>query len=187
MRALLNADIAEFESQVSRAPMGSGGVTTLPFFNGERTPNLPRAKACIVGLDGKNTNPENLLRSAMEGATFALRYGVDRLGALGIDASEVLLTGGGAGSATWRQVVADVCDVPVTILRQDEGASFGAALQALSVLEECDTGDIQQLANDHLVRNEELCCEPKKSAVNFYNQAYNNYQESVSTITPLYT
>jgi len=187
MRRLLNADIAEFENQVSRSARGAGGLITLPFFNGERTPNLPLAKACVIGLDGKNCRPENLLRSAMEGATFALRYGTDRLREMGIDASEVLLTGGGAGSPTWRQIVADVCDVPVTILQHDEGASFGAALQALSVLEACDPGDFQQLADDHLARNEALCCEPDRAAVNFYNEAYRNYQESVGTMTPLYS
>jgi xylulokinase len=187
MRGLLGADIGEFERQVSRAPRGSGGVITLPFFNGERTPNLPRAKACIVGMDGNNTGPENLLRSALEGATFALRYGVDRLGELGIDASEILLTGGGAGSATWRQVVADVCDIPVTILQHDEGASFGAALQALAVLDGCGPGDIQQLADDHLARNDKLSCEPNRAAVNFYNETYQKYQASVGVIASLYT
>lgn len=187
MRSLLNAEISEFENQISRSPRGSCGVITLPFFNGERTPNLPLAKACVIGLDGKNTRSENLLRSAVEGATFALRYGLDRLGELGIDASEVLLTGGGAGSATWRQIVADTCDVPVTIFQQDEGASFGAALQALSVLEACEERDLQQLANDHLARNEALSCEPKEAAVNFYNETYQQYQESVSTVMSLYS
>jgi xylulokinase len=122
MRGVLGASIADFEEQVSQSPRGAEGVTTLPFFNGERTPNLPRAKACIVGLDCRNTKRENLLRSALEGATFALRYGVDRLCELGIDNSEILLTGGGVGSAIWRQVVADVCGAPVTVLQQDEGA-----------------------------------------------------------------
>ena len=169
MRGVLGASIADFEEQVSQSPRGAEGVTTLPFFNGERTPNLPRAKACIVGLDCRNTKRENLLRSALEGATFALRYGVDRLCELGIDNSEILLTGGGVGSAIWRQVVADVCGAPVTVLQQDEGAGFGAALQALAALEE--ETDLQALADHHLVRNEALCCEPGKSAVNFYNEA----------------
>ena len=62
-----------------------GGVITVPFFNGERTPNLPNAKGCILGLDGRNTNPENLMRSAVEGATFALRFGTDELAGLGIE------------------------------------------------------------------------------------------------------
>ncbi len=187
MRAVLNADIADFESQVSRSPQGAQGVITLPFFNGERTPNLPRAKGCILGLDSRNTSPENLLRSALEGATFALRYGMERMRALGIDASEILLTGGGMGSATWRQVVADICNAPVTVLEQDEGASFGAALQALSVLDESEKSDLQQLVDDHLSEDEPLCCEPNSSAVNFYNEAYEQYLESVRAITPLYT
>jgi len=186
MRGMLNADINEFENGVSSAPRGAEGIITLPFFNGERTPNLPRAKACIVGLDSQNTRPENLLRSAMEGATFALRYGVDRLRELGIDASEILLTGGGVGSPTWRQAVADICGAPVTVLEQNEGASFGAALQALSVLEQAGEGDLQDLADRHLSSNEKLCCEPKKSSVNFYNEAYRDFQSAVGAITPLY-
>jgi len=187
MRGLLGADISEFESRVSRAPRGAEGMITLPFFNGERTPNLPRAKACIVGMDSHNTRPDNLLRSALEGATFALRYGIERLCELGIDASEILLTGGGVGSATWRQVVADVCGAPVTVLDQDEGASFGAALQALCAVEGGDSGDLKQLVEDHLGRNEKMCCEPKRSAVNFYDETYGAYQAAVSAITPLYS
>ena len=187
MRGIIGADLASFEAQVSSAPRGADGVITLPFFNGERTPNLPRAKACIIGLDAQNTGPENLLRSAMEGATFALRYGVDRMRELGIEASEICLTGGGAGSLTWRRVVADVCNTPVTVLEQDEGASFGAALQALGLLEGCETGDFQQLVDAHLTRNEALCCEPKASAVSFYNESFANYQQAVNAITPLYS
>jgi len=187
MRGVLKADIQEFETRISHAPRGAEGVITLPFFNGERTPNLPRAKACIVGLDSHNTRPRNLLRSAVEGATFALRNGVDRLCELGIEASEILLTGGGVGSPTWRQVVADICGAPVTVLVQDEGASFGAALQALCALDGGGKDDLQRLAEEHLTRNEPLCCTPKKSSVNFYDEAYQTYQESVRAITPLYS
>jgi len=187
MRGLLNSDIKEFEAKIASSPEGAEGVVTLPFFNGERTPNLPCAKACIVGLDSHNMRPENLLRSAVEGATFALRNGVDRLCELGIEPAEILLTGGGAGSPTWRQVVADTSDIPVTLLEQDEGASFGAALQALCALDGGEKGDLQLLSQQHLSRNEPLCCEPKKSSVNFYNEAYQSYQEAVSALTPLYS
>jgi xylulokinase len=186
MRRLLKSDLSEFERQISKSPRGCDGVITLPFFNGERTPNLPRAKACIIGLDSHNSQPGNLLRSAVEGATFALRYGIDRLRSLGIEAREIVLTGGGTNSATWRQVVADVCNAPVTVLRQDEGASFGAALQALSVVEGGGKRDLQQLAGDHLSRNEGWCCEPKQSSVSFYQEFYQQYRQAVSAITPLY-
>ena len=98
VRQLLGVDIARLEVQLAAAGRGAGGVITVPFFNGERTPNLPQAKVCIMGLDTRNTRPENLLRSAVEGATFALRHGLERLIELGIDAEEVVLTGGGANT-----------------------------------------------------------------------------------------
>jgi xylulokinase len=186
MRGVLGADINAFENQVSGAPRGADGVITLPFFNGERTPNMPRAKASVMGLDSRNMRRENLLRSAMEGATFSLRYGIDRLRDLGIEASEICLTGGGAGSQTWRQVVADVCNAPVTVLHQDEGASFGAALQALSIIEGYKPSDLQPLADEHLTRNEALCCEPNQAAVVSYRDIYKNYRAAVDAMTPLY-
>lgn len=186
-RDLLGAGIEELENSVARAPRGADGVITLPFFNGERTPNLPCAKGCIVGLDSQNTCPDNLLRSAMEGATFALRYGVDRLHDLGIEATEICLTGGGAGSLTWRQVVADICNAPVTVLEHDEGASFGAALQALSIVEGASDGELQQLVDEHLAHSDAMYCEPEKSAVSFYDGAYSSYRDAVSAITRLYT
>jgi xylulokinase len=187
MRDLVRADLEIFEKEVSAAPRGAGGVVTLPFFNGERTPNLPRAQACILGLDGQNAHAGNLLRSAVEGATFALRNGVDRLCELGVDASEIVLTGGGAGSPAWRQIVADVCAAPVTVLDQDEGASFGAALQALCVLDGGGQDDLRNLSKEHLTRNEALCCEPRNSSVSFYHDAYRKYQDAVRAITPIYT
>ena len=71
-RRLFDADIDDFESIVARARQGSGGILTLPFFNGERTPNLPRGKGCLVGIDSINATPENIMRSAMEGCDFRL-------------------------------------------------------------------------------------------------------------------
>jgi len=186
MRGLLNADIAAFEQAVSAAPRGAAGILTLPFFNGERTPNLPRAKGCVVGLDSHNMRRENLLRSALEGATFALRYGVERLGELGIEASGILLTGGGVGSPTWRQAVADICNAPVTVLKQDEGAGFGAALQALAVLENVAAGELQAFVDGHLEADPALSCEPEPAAVDFYDSAYADYRSAVDAVAPLY-
>ena len=186
MRGLLDSDISSFESQVASAPNGANGVITVPFFNGERTPNLPNAKGCIIGLDSRNTRSENILRSAVEGATFALRFGIDELATLGIDASEIVVTGGGVNSATWRQIISDVCNTPVTVLRQSEGAAFGAALQAVSLLDESGR-DLKSLVDEHLERDEERCCEPRPSAVNFYNDTYDKYQQAVEKVAALYS
>ncbi len=184
VRDLLGADIASFEAQIASAPRGADGILTVPFFNGERTPNLPNAKGCIVGMNSHNTKPENLLRSAVEGATFALRFGIDELTNLGVGASEIVLTGGGVNSDQWRQLVADICDTPVTVLHQDEGAAFGAALQALEILTRDVT--IEDIVAEHLTRDERRCCEPGPAAVNFYKDAYASYQRAVEVVTSLY-
>ncbi len=186
MRGLLNADIASFEAQVSAAGRGADGVLTVPFFSGERTPNLPNAKGCIVGLDTRNANPANLLRSAVEGATFALRFGIDELRQLGIVTRQIVLTGGGANSPTWRQVVADVCDAPAVMLKQEEGAAFGAALQALAMLD--NAGDeLPALVLDHLERDGDRSVEPRPSAVSFYQDTYSRYQQAAGKVAELYS
>jgi len=168
---------------VSCASAGSGGVITVPFYNGERSPDLPNGKACILGLDSHNSRPENLLRSAMEGATYALRSGIDRLKALGVETEEIVLTGGGANSASWRQLVADVCDAPVTVLQQREGAAFGAALQALAAM---DGSSLDELVGEHLSRDEAACCEPNPQSVGFYQDACSDYQRAVAAVTPYF-
>jgi len=186
MRNLVGVDLASFEAQVEAAPRGSNGVMTVPFFNGERTPNLPDAKGVVLGLDTRNTTQPNLFRSAIEGATYALRFGYDEMSALGISAREIVLTGGGANSATWRQVVADVFNAPVTVPENNEGAAFGAALQALAMLDGNHTG-LGELTREHLARDESRCCTPQPAAVNFYNETYTKYQLAVEQVAALYS
>ena len=185
VRQMLGVDIATLEVQLAQARPGASGVVTVPFFNGERTANLPQAKACIMGLDTRNTRPENLLRSVVEGGTFALRHGLQRLIDLGIDAEEVVVTGGGAKSGAWRQIVADVCNAPVTVLKNEEGAAFGAALQALAMLEG-DGADIRDVTKHHLQRDTRRCCDPDPSNSSFYSEVYGNYQDAVLQVAALY-
>ena len=186
MRNLVGVDIASFEAQVEAAPRGSDGVMTVPFFNGERTPNLPNAKGVVLGLDSRNTTQPNLFRSAIEGATYALRFGFDEMRALGLSATEIVLTGGGVNSDTWRQVVADVFNTPVTVLKNNEGAAFGAALQALAMLEGENVG-LGNLTNEHLAKDTARGRDPRPSAVNFYNETYNDYQRAVEKVAAHYS
>lgn len=185
MRELLSADLTSFEAQISSAPRGADGVLTLPFFNGERTPNLPNARGCVIGLTSRNMKSANLLRSAVEGATFALKFGIEELGGLGVAATSIVLTGGGIKSATWRQLVADICDSPVIVHQQAEGAAFGAALQALQLLE--PGSSIDELTDHHLDRDDAQCCEPRRAAVQHYRDAYDQYQHAVTAVSSLYT
>lgn len=188
-RAVFGLDIADLERCVASAPIGSQGVLTLPFYNGERTPNLPQGKGCIHGLDEGNYSRENLLRSAMESAVYGLQTGLDRFREQGCDIHSVRLTGGGAGSASWRQMVADIFDLPVSMQCVDEGAALGAALQAMWMFQH-QQGEIvalQSLLDVHLALDPERGCEPQHDNVLEYGDHYRQYLRHVATITPLYS
>jgi xylulokinase len=116
--------------QAAAVPPGSDGLLLLPYFNGERTPDLPRAKGVYAGLDTHNFTRGHLARAAMEGVAFGLNYGLNRMRDLGLRAKEIRLTGGGSQNPLWRQILADVFDAEVVCLAASEGAAFGAALQA---------------------------------------------------------
>ncbi|MFT5467829.1 MAG: xylulokinase [Verrucomicrobiales bacterium] len=133
VRTLFGWDLDKLESAVSSAEPGADGLTFLPYLNGERTPNLPNGSGVLHGLKTANFTPENVARAAMEGATLGLAYGLRRFQELGLEPTEIRLTGGGSQSPTWRQISADAFGVPVVTLSTAEGASLGAALQAAHV------------------------------------------------------
>ena len=183
LRNLFEIDLEGFELCLNKSTPGAEGLTTIPFFTGERTPNLPNAKACLLGLDDQNTGTNNILRSAVEGVTYGLKYGLGRLADHSVRAETIILTGGGAKSDAWRQIVADICGAPVEMLQQEEGAAFGAALQALAMLEE---RELTSLVKEHLDRDSTRCCEPDPSTVTFYDEAYFQYRQSVEQIASIY-
>jgi xylulokinase len=74
--------------------VGPEGIILLPYFNGERTPALPKASATLYGINSTNYIKCNLSRSAKEGATFGLKYGMEVLQRQGINAEEIRLVGG---------------------------------------------------------------------------------------------
>ena len=130
VRALFGLDHAGLEAAVQSAPAGSGGLVLLPYLAGERTPNVPDGSGVLLGLTAKTFDRGHLARAAMEGATMGMNYGLRRLAALGVKAREIRVTGGGAKSPVWRQLMADIFGVPVVAMVEDEGAALGGALQA---------------------------------------------------------
>ena len=95
MRQLFEYGVKEFDQLGAAAPAGSEGILTLPFFNGERTPNFPHGKGCIVGMTASNVKKENIFRSALESAILGMKLGLDSFRILGFKAREVRLIGGG--------------------------------------------------------------------------------------------
>ncbi|HWA08610.1 MAG TPA: xylulokinase [Opitutaceae bacterium] len=129
-RALFAYDHAALDTAVELAPAGADGLVLLPYLAGERTPNVPLGSGALLGLSAASFKPGHLARAAMEGVTLGMNYGLRRLAALGVKAAEIRVTGGGAKSPVWRQIMADIFGVPVVAMVEDEGAALGAALQA---------------------------------------------------------
>ena len=130
MRELFGYDHAALNAAVEAAPAGAGGLVLLPYLAGERTPNVPDGSGVLLGLSDRTFRAGHLARAAMEGVTMGMNYGLRRLSALGVKPREIRVTGGGAKSPVWRQIMADIFGVPVVAMVHDEGAALGGALQA---------------------------------------------------------
>jgi D-xylulose kinase len=130
VRKLFSWDFPALEEAIRSAPAGSDGLMLLPYLAGERTPDLPNGTGVLHGLTLQNFTPAHLARAAMEGVTLGLGYGLMRFRELGMNPSEIRLTGGGSNSRIWRQICADVFGVPTVCLQSGEGAGLGAAIQA---------------------------------------------------------
>ena len=131
VRSLFKQSHMELEKSITEAGVGSDGVMFLPYLTGERTPSMPDSSGVYHGLTPNNFIAENLTRAAVEGATLGLNYGLDRMRELGINPTEIRLTGGGSNNGAWRQICADIFNAEVVTLAESEGAAFGAALKAL--------------------------------------------------------
>jgi len=183
VRQLFGYDVKELDRLAEKAPIGCEGVTMLPFFNGERVPNLPHGKGVIAGLDMGNMKVENIARAALESSIYAMKGGLDAFGELGFIPKRIILTGGGAKSAIWRQIACDVMQLPVSVPEVGESAAFGAALQALWTLK---GGSIVDLASEHVRFDDAKGCEPNKESGAQYAKAYERYQSYVEAMTPLF-
>ena len=111
-------------------PPGAGGVTFLPYLQGERTPHRDASlRAAFTGLSLAHSRA-HMTRAVLEGVCFALRDSLEILKSLGLTPQELLLTGGGAKNGFIRQLQADVFGLPVTTVNREEGGAYGAALLA---------------------------------------------------------
>ncbi|NNC13873.1 xylulose kinase [Planctomonas sp. JC2975] len=131
---LLDVDFDDFAELALRAPAGSEGVVLIPYFEGERTPNLPEAKASLHGLTIASSRRENLARAAVEGMLSGLAAGLDAVRAVGVREQRLLLVGGAALNPAVQAVAAQVFDAPVVIPAPGEYVANGAAVQAAWVL-----------------------------------------------------
>ena len=131
---LLGVDYDGLAALASAADPGSGGVVLVPHFEGERTPDLPRATATLAGLTLTSTSRHNLARAAIEGMLSALAEGASAVIGQGVDARRVILIGGAALNPAVQEVAAQVFELPVLVPAPGEYVADGAARQAAGVL-----------------------------------------------------
>ncbi|WP_336630640.1 MULTISPECIES: xylulokinase [unclassified Microbacterium] len=124
----------ELSALALAAEPGAGGLRLLPYFEGERTPNLPDATAELTGMTLASTTRENLARASVEGMLRGLAAGLDAIRGLGVPIERALLVGGGAQSEAVRRIAPEVLGIPVEVPAPGEYVALGAARQAASLL-----------------------------------------------------
>lgn len=126
-------DVMTFDGLLEEAEKvkpGSDGLIFLPYLMGERTPySDPYARGSFVGLTITH-NRSHMTRSILEGVAFGLRDSLELIKALNIPVNEARVSGGGAKSRLWRQILADIFNVRIDMINATEGPSFGAAIMA---------------------------------------------------------
>jgi xylulokinase len=127
---MLGVSAAGLAKLALAAPAGAGGVTLLPYLDGERTPNRPAANGVLRGLTSSNMTRENMARAAVEAVLCSLADAIDCLRPCGITPARIVLTGGAAQSAAVRQIAPAIFGLPVAVPEAAEYVALGAARQA---------------------------------------------------------
>ncbi len=138
VRSLLGVSWGEFDDLALSAPAGAGGLVLLPYFAGERTPDLPTATGRLVGLRVGVLTPATLARAAVEGVLCGLADGLDAIKDQSVPVERVMLVGGGARSRAMHGLAPTVFGVPVDLPEPAEYVALGAARQAAWVLSGAD-------------------------------------------------
>ena len=131
---VLGCDYEELSRLALTAPPGAGGLTLLPYFEGERTPNLPDARASLHGASLSNFTRENFARAAVEGMLASQVVMLDATRACGVPVNRILLIGGAARSPAVQKILTQIVDVPLLVPEPGEYVAAGAAVQAAAAL-----------------------------------------------------
>ena len=158
---------------------GSEGLIFLPYLMGERTPySDPHARGTFIGLSMVHSRA-HMTRAILEGVSFGLRDSLEIIREQNMPTTVVRVSGGGANSPLWRQILADIFNLKVEVVNSVEGPAFGAAvLAAVGV----GAFDSVEDACSKLVRTV-ACTEPNPEHVKKYNRVYPIYHQLYETLT----
>jgi xylulokinase len=133
-RSALGVDYEELGRLALESGPGAGGLTLVPYFDGERTPNRPDAKATLTGMTLANTTRQDFARAFVEGLLCSQRDCLELIKRLGASVNRILLIGGGSKSEAVRTLAPAILGMPVSRPTTDEYVAIGAARQAAWVL-----------------------------------------------------
>jgi xylulokinase len=172
----------DLTAEAAHSPRGADGLFWLPYLMGERTPHLDAtARGGWIGLTAKHTRAD-LIRAVVEGVSYSQKDCLGIIEQLGVPVSSVRVSGGGARSPFWRQILADVFGKPVVTLENQEGSAYGAALLAM-----VGTGEFGTVPEAcHATIRETECVEPRAAESKTYAGGYETYRALYPALKPLY-
>ena len=132
--SLLGVSLDEFGQLALQSKPGAGGVTVVPYLEGERTPNLPDATASVEGITLANGSRENFARACIEGMLRGLALGSDLIAEGGHMVSQISLIGGAAANPAVRQIAQEIFRAEVVFPESQEYVALGAAKQAADLV-----------------------------------------------------
>jgi xylulokinase len=152
------------------AKPGANGLTLLPYFEGERTPNRPTATGVFAGMNLNNSNPEDIARAMVEGMLAGLADAVDSLVALGVGVQRILLIGGAAKNPAVPVIASSLFGREVLVPPAGEYVANGAAKQAAwALLGEMPTWDLGEVAHHNSAATPEVMVKYKELKNNTTN------------------
>ena len=166
--------------EAAKVEPGCEGLIFLPYLIGERTPHGDaNAKGVFFGLTLRHKK-EHITRSVMEGVTFGMRDSLEIIKGLGLDVGQITATGGGARSALWRQMQADIYGAEVVTINIAEGPAFGAAILAGVGAEVYNS--IQEATSEIVEVTSKT--QPIKDNVKVYEEYYQIYRSLYPALKP---
>ncbi|HEU0251824.1 MAG TPA: xylulokinase, partial [Pyrinomonadaceae bacterium] len=178
-RLACDRSFAELVDEAASVPAGSDGLLFLPYLSGERTPHPdPFARAAWIGLTARH-GQAHLTRAVLEGVAFGLKDIFELMKGVGLGPIEqIRVSGGGAKSTLWRQILADILEAELVTVNTTEGAAYGAAL--LAGVGAGAWADVDAACAQTIVVNDRVSPQPENTGR--YRALYEQYKNLYPTL-----
>ena len=175
-------DYSEEEGLIEYDRLGKNEVFFLPYLMGERSPiNDTNATGLFIGMR-PNTSRADLYQAILEGVAFAIKDNLEVIRSLGIEVNCSCLCGGGARSALWRKILANVLDIELSLPVTEQGPGYGSALLAMVGAGRYE--NVQQCATRFVKIKETV--KPDRGLASRYAERYERYQKIYPSVKNLY-